>query len=727
MATAAEWTNLTRLTSIAHLTSEALGLKNGAVAAALDLFDGGATVPFVARYRKEATFGLDEVQLRAIQERAKYFRELLARKKTVLDQLRALDKLTPELEAAVDQCRDKATLEDLYQPFKPKRRSKATLARERGLEPLAKLLWHQADQQPPEAAAKPFVDPGRDVPSAAAALEGARDICAEWVAEDPQARRKVREALEHGRIVATKRKAFRDQKTKYDNYSDYSESIRRAPAHRLLALRRGEHEGVLQVKLELDTERVLVELERRFRRRGTAPWSRLLTESIADAFSRLLLPAARSALKGQLDEKAELEAVEVFAKNLRGLLMAPPLGATWVLGIDPGQRTGCKCAVVDDTGALRHHALFHLVRGNNDLAAARSTLRALIEKFPLRAIAVGNGTHGRETEQFVRDVLKDQENDAIAVVSVNEAGASVYSASDLARQELPDHDVTVRGAVSIARRLQDPLAELVKVDPKSIGVGQYQHDVSASLLSEKLSEVVESCVNNVGVDLNTASPSLLAYVSGVGPQLAARIVEFRENTGRFSNRRALLKVKGLGNRTFEQAAGFLRVIGGDQPLDNTGVHPERYQLVQSMAQDAGLSVSQLLGNPGALEALPLDRYRDQNVGDFTLNDILLELEKPGRDPRSRFEAPKFRSDIKTLDDLKEGMVLQGTVTNVTAFGAFVDVGVHQDGLVHISQLANHFVKDPSQVVQVGDPISVRVLAVDLERKRISLSAKGLEN
>jgi uncharacterized protein len=713
------------LNPLARLTAEALNLKERAVAAALELFDGGATVPFVARYRKEATLGLDEVELRAIQQRAKYFRELEERKRTALDQIRALGKLSPELAAAIEQCRDKATLEDLYLPFKPKRRSKATIAQERGLEPLANLLWGQAEPRTPEACARSFVDEEREVPSTAAALEGARDICAERIAEDPEVRRKVREALERGQFSAKKRKAFRDQKTKYDNYENYRESLQRAPAHRVLALGRGEDEGVLQVKIELDTERLLGELLRRFRRRGSAAWSQLLDQAIEDALSRLLLPTAKSALRSELVAKAELGAVEIFAKNLRGVLMAAPLGAAWVLGIDPGQRTGAKCAVVDDTGALKHHTLLNLVHGDKQLAAARVTLQSLIERFPLRAIAVGNGTHGRETEQFVRDVLQQHGATQIAVVSINEAGASVYSASDLARQELPDQDVTVRGAVSIARRLQDPLAELVKVDPKSLGVGQYQHDVSGALLAEKLADVVESCVNSVGVDLNTASPSLLGYVSGVGPKLAARIVEHRESAGRFPNRRALLQVKGLGARTFEQAAGFLRVAGSLEPLDNTGVHPERYGLVQRMAKDAGLDVSALLGNPDALQRLSLGSYQSDDVGDYTLQDILLELEKPGRDPRSQFEAPRFRSDIKTIEDLREGMQLEGTVSNVTAFGAFVDLGVHQDGLVHISQLADRFVKDPNEVVQVGDRISVRVLAVDLQRKRISLSAKGL--
>lgn len=692
--------------------------------AALALFDGGATVPFVARYRKEATGGLDEVQLRAIAERAKYLSELGDARRVALEAIRAQGKLTPELERAITLCETKAELEHLYAPFRSKRRTRGQIAKELGLEPLADLIWKHDASESPEAAARRFVAQNPEIGSAEAALDGAVDICAERISEDPAARRRVAEELRRGTVRVKKATKFRTQTTKFDNYASFAEPVAKLAPHRYLAICRGENEGVLRPSFELDDARVTRELERLVGLRAGDAWGKLLARAVDEALSRLLVPAARSAVRAELLDVAERDAVKVFAKNLEQLLLAAPFGGRWVLGIDPGQRTGCKCVVLDATGTLVEHSVINLVQGQNAERAAEQTLSALLDRHPIAAVAVGNGTHGRETESFVRQLLKRRGNADVLCVSVNEAGASVYSASDVARQELPDHDVTVRGAVSIGRRLQDPLSELVKVDPKSVGVGQYQHDVSETLLEAKLDEVVESCVNRVGVELNTASPSLLGRVSGIGEKLAQRIAEYRKAHGRFVSRQQLTQVHGLGARTFEQAAGFLRVHGAEHPLDASGVHPERYRLVESMARDLGVGLRDLLREPQLLERLERSKYLSADVGDYTLDHIVAELKRPGRDPRAEFEAPSFRDDVRSIEDVSAGMVLEGRVTNVTAFGAFVDIGVHQDGLVHISALADRFVKDPNEVVAVGDLLRVRVLSVDLERKRISLSAKS---
>jgi uncharacterized protein len=705
----------------AESLSQELSLPREGVAAVLRLLSEGATVPFIARYRKEATGGLDEVQVRAIEERHAYWTDLEARRETVLGEILRQGKLTDELARAIASCRTKAELEDLYLPFKPKRRTRAAIARERGLAPLAEQMWSQPKTPSPREAARAFLDVEKGVPDVETALAGARDICAERISENAEIRKRLRQAfLRDGVVRVEKRKELRNQKTKFDAYSRYEEPLRAIPSHRYLAIRRGEAEEVLRPELHLEIGPHLRFVESQVPLKGGSPWTEELRLAIADALERRIRPSVEADAGAELKRRSDAAAIEVFARNLRELLLAAPFGAKPVLGIDPGQRTGCKCAVVDETGKLREHTTINLVQGEAALAKARESLRSLSTKFPVRAVAVGNGTHGRETEAFVREALGKSD---VVCVSVSESGASVYSASDIAREEFPDLDLTVRGAVSIARRLQDPLAELVKIDPKSIGVGQYQHDVSQPLLAKKLDEVVESAVNAVGVDLNTASAPLLSRVAGIGPSLAKKIVRHRNEKGLFETREALRKVPGLGPRAFEQAAGFLRIHGGHEPLDASAVHPERYALVERMAKDLGVPVPKLVGNSRALERIDLARYESGDVGRFTLNDILQELRKPGRDPRASFEPPGFRADVRTLEDLETDMELEGVVTNVTAFGAFVDVGVHQDGLVHISQLSNRFVKDPAEVVKVGDKLKVRVLEVDLERRRISLSAR----
>jgi uncharacterized protein len=701
--------------------SEDLGLPKERVASVLRLLSEGATVPFIARYRKEATGGLDEVQIRAVEEHHAYWTELEARRETVRGEIEEQGKLTEELARAIASCRTKAELEDLYLPFKPKRRTRAAIARERGLEPLADHMWSQPKSPSPHEAARGFVDAEKQVPDAETALAGARDICAEKISENAEIRKRLREAyVRDGVVRVAKKKEYRNQKTKFDTYASYEEPLRAIPSHRYLAIRRGEAEGVLRAELHLELAPHLRFIESQVPVKPGSPWTAEVRLAIDDGLERLLLPSVEADASAELKRRSDAAAIEVFAKNLRELLLAAPFGPKAVLGIDPGQRTGCKCALVDETGKLRAHETIHLVQGEAALTKARETLRALLAKAAVRAVAVGNGTHGRETEDFAREVLGKSD---VLCVSVSESGASVYSASDVAREEFPDLDLTVRGAVSIARRFQDPLAELVKVDPKSIGVGQYQHDVSQTLLARKLDEVVESSVNAVGVDLNTASAPLLSRVAGIGVSLAKKIVRYRNEKGLFKTREALLQVSGLGPRAFEQAAGFLRIQGGPQPLDASAVHPERYPLVERMAKDLGIPVAKLVGNAAALEGVDLGRYESGDVGKFTLNDIREEIRKPGRDPRASFEPPKFRADVRTLLDLERDMEIEGVVTNVTAFGAFVDVGVHQDGLVHISQLSDRYVKDPTEVVKVGDKLKVRVLEVDLERRRISLSAR----
>jgi uncharacterized protein len=701
-----------------------LALAESSVRAVVRLMADGATVPFIARYRKEATGGLDEVQIRAVGERFEYLTELEARRGSVIAEIGAQGKLAPELLAKLKAAATKAELEDLYLPFKPKRRTRGTIAAERGLSPLAELMWSQANEAPSVAAAR-FVATEREVPDAAAALAGARDICAERLAEDAELRKHLREAyFKEGVLKVAKRAELRDKPTKFDTYASYEEPVANVPSHRFLAIRRGEAEEVLYARVSCDFAPHLPFVKARIPVRGGTPWQQELELVVSDSLDRLLAPQVAAQVRVELKLRSDQDAILVFAQNLRELLLSAPFGASAVLGIDPGQRTGCKCAVVDGTGKLLEHDTIYLVQGDSALERGRQVLRRLCQNHGVKAIAVGNGTHGRETEAFVRESLAGEAAlSSLLCVSVNEAGASVYSASEAARDEFPDLDLTVRGAISIARRLQDPLAELVKIDPKSIGVGQYQHDVQQSALDKKLDEVVESCVNSVGVELNTASAQLLSRVAGIGPGLAKKIVAHRNEHGPFKSRQELLGVSGVGPKTFEQAAGFLRIRGGGHPLDQSAVHPERYALVERMAADLGVPLASVVGSAALLRRLDLSKYRAGDVGDFTLGDILAELDKPGRDPRKVFEAPKFRDDIRTLEDLKPDLVLEGVVTNVAAFGAFVDVGVHQDGLVHVSELADRFVKDPHAVVKVGDKLTVRVLSVDLARRRIALSAK----
>ena len=702
-----------------------LALPAASVRAVVALLAEGATVPFIARYRKEQTGGLDEVQIRAIGERAQYVRELHDRKRTVRDEIEKQGKLTPELEKKIAACTEKAVLEDLYLPYKPKRRTRAMIARERGLEPLALRILAQPLDGDPKAEGTRLVGP--EIADAEAALAGARDIVAELVSEKSEVRALVRTTLEkEGELACDVTPDHRGKPTKFEAYYGFSEKLATLPSHRFLAIRRGENEGVLRTNVNVDEDALAKKAEAHFPVAPKSPFAETLRAAIHDGLSRLAVPSITTDLRVEKKLAADRDAVQVFAENLRGLLLAAPLGRRTVLGIDPGQRTGCKCVVVDDTGRLLEHTLVNLVTGDAALAHAKRTILALVAKYAPFAIGVGNGTHGRETADFCRDVLRDVAGTRPIVVLVSESGASVYSASDVAREEFPDLDLTVRGAVSIARRLQDPLAELVKIDPKSIGVGQYQHDVHQPLLKRKLDEVIETCVNAVGVELNTASAPLLARVAGLGPTLAKRIVEHRDANGAFGARARLKDVAGLGARTFEQCAGFLRVRGGAHPLDASAVHPERYALVERIAKDAGVDVAKLVGNADVVRAIDWSRYVSDDVGLPTLEDIKAELLKPGRDPRDAFEAPAFRDDVRTLEDLKPGMALDGVVTNVTAFGAFVDVGVHQDGLVHVSQLADRFVKDPHQVAKVGDRIKVRVLEVDLVRKRISLTARSGE-
>ena len=703
--------------------AEELRLPAAGVRAVARLLAEGATVPFIARYRKEQTGGLDEVAIRAIEDKRDYIVELEDRRRTILNAIEEQGKLTPELRRAVEACRAKTDLEDLYLPYKAKRRTRAMMARERGLEPLAKRILAQPSSGDPRREAAPFVDPAKEVPDVEAALAGARDIASEIVAERADVRSLVRARFDREGIVECAAVAAKTKvPTKFEAYYDFAERAKTIPSHRFLAILRGEEEGILRVKIRVDDDALAFEIAGRVGWRRGGPFAGELQAAVVDATKRLLMPSIESEMRADLKEASDVEAVKIFAENVSKLLLAPPLGRRTVLGIDPGQRTGCKCVVVDDTGKLLTHALIQLVGGAAALEQAKKTLSELVGKYRPFAVAVGNGTHGRETADFSREVLKAVGSDAL-VVLVSESGASVYSASDVAREEFPDLDLTVRGAISIARRLQDPLAELVKIDPKAIGVGQYQHDVRPALLLRKLDEVVESCVNAVGVELNTASAPLLSRVAGVGPALAKKIVAHREKVGAFRARRDLLEVAGLGPKAFEQAAGFVRIRGAQNPLDASAVHPERYSLVERIAKDAGVDVRALVGNENLAAKIPWASYASGDVGLPTLEDIRREVAKPGRDPRDTFEAPTFRDDVRKIEDVKPGMELEGSVTNVTAFGAFVDLGVHQDGLVHVSQLSDRFVKDPHAVVRVGDRIKVRVLEVDLARKRIALTAK----
>ena len=713
------------------LIANSLGIGEKYVAATLSLLEEGCTIPFIARYRKERTGSLDEVQIAAISDRYEKLLEIQKRKETIIKTINDLDKMTPQLQERIDKCWDATELEDIYLPYKPKRRTRAQVAREQGLEPLALLLMKQREHDP-ERAAERFIK--GDIKTVEEALKGAQDIVAETVSEDERTRQQLRNAFQRQAVITSKvvkAKADTDEAAKYSDYFDWSEPLKRCSSHRLLAMRRGEAEGILRISISPDDEEACERLKRHYVY-GNTPCGRLVSEAIDDGYKRLLKPSIETEFAALSKQKADEEAIRVFAENLRQLLLGAPLGQKRVMGVDPGFRTGCKIVCLDAQGNLLHHDAIFPHPPVNKRTEAAIAIQRMISKYQIEAISIGNGTASRETDAFIKDVLAGRYNidtkstsktASPQVFVVSESGASVYSASKIARDEFPDEDVTVRGAVSIGRRLMDPLAELVKIDPKSIGVGQYQHDVDQTLLKHSLDQTVESCVNSVGVDLNTASQHLLMYVSGLGATLAKNIVDYRREHGAFTSRAQLLKVPRLGPSAYQQCAGFLRIRDGKNPLDNSAVHPESYAIVEQMAKDQGCSVSDLINNKEKRDAIQLAKYVTPDVGMPTLTDILSELEKPGRDPREQLEAFEFDKNVSTIDDLVEGMILPGIVTNITNFGAFVDIGVHQDGLVHISQMANRRIAHPLDVVKLHQHVTVRVIEVDHRRHRISLSMK----
>lgn len=714
--------------NIVQFISDELSLKPFQVQATLDLFEEGATVPFVARYRKERTGELDEIQLRQIADRFAYLTELEARKQTVLGEIASQGKLTDELRAKIEACQLKTELEDLYLPYRPKRRTRATMAKEKGLEPLADWIEQlnregtKVDSLATEAAK--YVSDEKGVATAEDALQGAADILAERVAEEADSRAYVRETfLKRGVFTSQIKPDHPEGSTKFEMYRQYQSAVKEIAPHNLLALLRGEKEGILKLELTFDEEQILARLESDVIRTKVPVVRSFYRALIEDAFDRLMKGSLTSEVIAEKKAWADEESIQTFEANLKNLLLSAPAGMKPTLGVDPGFRTGCKVAALDHTGKfLEYQAIFpHQAEQQRQKAAA--TLKGMILKHKIELIAIGNGTASRETDAFVAEVLKDLEKPPVKVM-VNESGASIYSASEVAIEEFPELDVTVRGAISIARRLQDPLAELVKIDPKSIGVGQYQHDVDQKRLKQKLDETVESCVNYVGVDLNMASKQLLSYVAGISPAIANNIVAYRNENGVFRTRKELLKVKKLGPKAFEQAAGFLRIREGENPLDNTAVHPESYGIVSSIATDLDLPLAQITQATDRLKSVNLKHYITDTVGEPTLRDIFQELEKPGRDPRDQFTYAQFQEGINEIGDLKPGMMLEGVITNVANFGAFVDIGVHQDGLVHVSQLADRFVKDPKEIVHVGQVVKVRVMEVDVKLKRISLSMRA---
>ncbi len=704
---------------ISKLSAE-LSLEPHRVEATAKLLSEGATVPFIARYRKEATGTLDEIQIAAIRDGLERYKALDERRESIKSSLKERNLLSGDIEKALDAADTLARLEDIYQPFKPKRRTRATIARERGLENLAAFIFENQDSDFSLEAEK-FIDADKEVPDAETALSGARDIIAEMVGDNPDARCAMREYFEKEAILTSKVISGKEEEgSKYRDYFDWSQPAKDAPSHRILAIRRGESEGFLIMRVLPDGDGAVSLLKKMFVK-SSAPCGLQVAAAVEDSYKRLLLPTTETYIRLEMKKRADDEAVKIFAGNVRELLMAAPLGQKKVMGIDPGFRTGCKVVCLDAQGALLFHDVIYIVQSDAKLNEAKDKILGLCARFGIEAIAIGNGTASRETEAFVRSLGLPN---SMKIVMVNESGASIYSASDVAREEFPDQDITVRGAVSIGRRLMDPLAELVKIDPRSIGVGQYQHDVNQTLLKRSLDDTVISCVNSVGVEVNTASKQLLSYVSGLNSSVAANIIEYRTANGAFKTRKQLAEVRGLGAKTFEQSAGFLRIHGGENPLDASAVHPERYALVERMAKDMGTDVKTLMRDEKLRSRIDLKQYVSEDVGLPTLKDILRELGKPGRDPREKFEAFEFSNEVHSIEDLREGMRLPGVVTNVTAFGAFVDVGAHQDGLVHISELADTFVSDPNAVVKPGMRVSVYVLEVDVPRKRISLSMKS---
>lgn len=685
----------------------------------IKLLGEGATVPFIARYRKEMTDTMNEETVAEVKKRLEQLEELEKRKDFVLKAIAELDKLTPELEKQIVNAATLQDVEDLYLPYKPKRRTKAEIARQKGLEPLAKLIMSQ-NSDDVNGMAKRFVNKEKDVNSEEEALKGACDIMAEWVSENINGRNRIRKIYhKNGIISSTLVKGKEEEAQTYKQYFNFSEPIVKAPSHRILALFRAEEEGLLKVKLSIDADEALSTLDSIFLKNDNASTD-LVQDAIDDAWKRLLEPSLETEIRALYKQKADEVAVKVFAENLRQLLLAAPLGKKRVLALDPGFRTGCKVVILNELGALIHNETIYPHPPQNETGKSAAKISHLVQAYKIDVIAIGNGTAGRETEDFIRGIRFDRD---ITAVMVNESGASIYSASKVAREEFPDYDITVRGAVSIGRRLMDPLAELVKIDPKSIGVGQYQHDVNQKMLGDELNTVVESCVNAVGVELNSASEQLLSYVSGVGPQLASSIVKYRNENGGFTSRRQLMDVPRLGAKAFEQCAGFLRIHDSKQPLDASAVHPESYHIVEKMAKKLDVRVEELIGNDELIDKINPKEFIEKDFGIETINDIIAELKKPGRDPRKSFEMFEFDKNIRSINDLRPGMELVGIVTNITAFGCFVDVGVHQDGLVHISQMSNSYITDPNQVVKLNQKVKVKVTDVDIPRKRISLSMK----
>lgn len=706
--------------SIIHqLISKQLNISLKSVENTVKLLDEGATIPFISRYRKEATDALDEVQITDINALNDKFIELEKRKQTVLSSIEEQEKLTPELRSRIENCWDSIELEDIYLPYKPKRQTRAEMARKKGLEPLAQWLMLQQNGSA-EAKAKQFIT--KEVANADAALKGACDIVAEWVNEDEKSRQMVRNIFAREAVITSKViKGKEEEGEKYKDYFDFSAPLSRCPSHRILAIRRGEAEGFLRVAISPNDEKCLDKLVPRYAKNDTEA-ADYIENAVEDAYKRLLKPSIETEFANLSKEKADETSIAVFAENLRQLLLAPPLGQKRILGVDPGYRTGCKLVCLDEQGNLLHNETIYPHPPQNEFQKSASKVSKLVSTYNIDAIAIGNGTASRETERFIANIRYDKE---VKVFVVSENGASVYSASKTAREEFPDYDVTVRGAVSIGRRLSDPLSELVKIDPKSIGVGQYQHDVDQSKLKRSLDQTVESCVNLVGVNLNTASKHLLTYVSGLGEALAQNIVNYRTDNGAFRSRKELKKVPRLGEKAFEQCAGFLRIPDAENPLDNSAVHPESYGVVEKMAKDLKCSVAELINNKSLIETIDIHRYKTETAGTETLTDILQELEKPARDPRTRVQTLEFDPNIRTITDVKEGMVLNGIVTNVTNFGCFVDFGIKENGLVHISELADRFVSNPTDVVSLHQHVKVKVISVDLERKRIQLSMKNV--
>ena len=708
-------------TIFAKLIAQSLNLSVEAVGNTLSLLEEGCTIPFISRYRKERTGALDEVQIAAISDENERLKEIQKRKETVIKTITDQEKMTPELQKRIEQCWDSTELEDIYLPFKPRRRTRAQVAREQGLEPLAQILMLQRERDP-ERAAQAFVK--GDVKDTEMAIKGAQDIIAEMVSEDERSRQQLRGAFRRTAIITSKvvkAKADTDEAAKYHDYFDWNEPLKRCSSHRLLAMRRGENEGILRLSIDpIDDDECIERLQRHYVY-GHTPCGDLVAEAVEDSYKRLLKPSIETEFANLSKEQADEEAIRVFAENLRQLLLGAPLGQKRVMGVDPGFRTGCKVVCLDAQGNLLHHEAIFPHPPINKRMQATVHVQQMLEQYHIEAIAIGNGTASRETKAFIEDTL--QGHDGINVFVVSEDGASVYSASKVARDEFPDEDVTVRGAVSIGRRLMDPLAELVKIDPKSIGVGQYQHDVDQTKLKHQLDQTVESCVNQVGVNLNTASSHLLQYVSGLGVTLAKNIIDYRKENGAFTSRAQLKKVPRLGPSAYQQCAGFLRIPGAKNPLDNSAVHPESYPIVEQMAKDLGCTVKDLIEQKDLRAQLDIKKYVTSEVGLPTLTDIMRELEKPGRDPREQLETFEFDSRVQTIDDLEEGMILPGIVTNITNFGAFVDIGVHQDGLVHISQMANRRIAHPTDVVKLHQHVTVRVIEIDHRRNRISLSMK----